>query len=112
VTELKDTELLKTQALADIHLPKLGLELQVAESIASKLNQKRSTADAESASKLEVKRKERAVEWDAFVHDMTSKCIRIDNSYKEKQSEIVDVYKKAEDKLWKNIQGPDSTEQA
>jgi hypothetical protein len=102
VTELKDTELSKTQALADIHLPKLALELQVAESIANKLNHKRSLADGEREVKLDLRRKERATEWDTFVHDMTSKCIRIDKSYKDKQEEIVGVYKKAEEKLLNN----------
>jgi len=99
VTELKETELENTQALGDIHLPKLAAELQVAESIANKLNKKRSTADKTVEEKLVKHRQERVVEWDSFVHDMTAKCVKIDGNYKDKQEEIRRVYKNAEDKL-------------
>lgn len=52
-----------------------------------------------SLARLEKKRSERALEWDAFVHEMTKKCIRIDNSYKAKEDEVRELYKKAEVKL-------------
>ncbi|CAG7828269.1 unnamed protein product [Allacma fusca] len=98
-TELKDTEITKVKSLADIHLPKLSAELQVAESISKKLLQKAESSDKVSAARLEQKRSERAAEWDAFVHDMTKKCIRIDNAYKAKEDEVRDLYQKAEVKL-------------
>lgn len=100
MTELKGAELQKTQALGDIHLPKLAAELHVAESIANKLIQKRSTADADVQTKLDKGRSERAIEWDIFVHDMTAKCVKIDNKFVEKQEEIKDAFKKTEDKIF------------
>jgi len=97
VTELKDTEIPRTGSLADIHLPKILAEVQVAESISNKLVEKLRTADSKYAENLEKSRKERASEWDSFVHDMTTKCIRIDNLYKGKQEEVRKLYLKAEE---------------
>jgi hypothetical protein len=103
VTELKDTEIPRTGCLADIHLPKLLAELQVAESISDKLTDKLKASDSKYAENLEKSRKERATEWDSFVHDMTTKCIRIDNLYKDKQEEVRKLYLKAEEPFLKSI---------
>lgn len=102
VTELKDSEITKSKALADIHIPKLSAELQVAESIADTLLSKRLKAEEEITNQLEKKRQHRTVEWDTFVHDMTNKCIRIDNTFKEREEEVRALYQKAEDKLYQN----------
>lgn len=99
VTELKDTEISKAKSLADIHIPKLSAELQVAESIADTLLEKRLKAETEISFQLEKKRQDRTIEWDKFVHDMTNKCIRIDNTFKDKEEEVRELYKKAEEKL-------------
>ena len=99
VTELKDTEVPKVKSLADIHLTKLSAELQVAESISDKLLKKADSLEKASSVRLEQRRAERAQEWDTFVHEMTNKCIRIDNSYKAKEDEVRELYKKAEEKL-------------
>jgi len=99
VTELKDTEIAKTESLADIHLPKLSAELQVSESISDKLVDRVSSAEKLYAEKLEKKRKARTAEWDSFVHGMTSKCIRIDSLYKDKEEEVRQLYQKAEEKF-------------
>ncbi|CAL8073526.1 unnamed protein product [Orchesella dallaii] len=99
VTELKDSEITKAKSLADIHIPKLSAELQVAESIADTLLDKRLKAEKDISLELERKRQERSVEWDTFVHDMTNKCIRIDNTFKEKEDAVRVLYKKAEEKL-------------
>ena len=99
VTELKDTEIPRTGSLADIHLPKFSAELQVSESISDKLVQKVSTAEQLYSEKLEKNRLERAAEWDSFVHGMTTKCIRIDSLYKDKEEEVKKLYLKAEEKF-------------
>lgn len=99
VTEIKDTETNKCQSLADIHIPKLSAELQVAESIADTLLAKRLKAEADITAQLEKKRHDRTIEWDTFVHDMTNKCIRIDNTFKGREDEVRELYKKAEEKL-------------
>jgi hypothetical protein len=102
VTELKDTEIPRAASLADIHLPKLSAELEVAVSISDKLIQRTSsTADEKYAKKLEIGRAERAKEWDAFVHEMTTRCIRIDGNYKAKEDEVRKLYLQAEEKLLK-----------
>ena len=100
VTELKGSELQTTTSLADIHLPKLAVDLQVAESIANKLIKKRASADSETLEKLERRREERVVEWDTFVHDMTAKCVKIDNSFAVKQEEIREAFRKTEEKIF------------
>jgi len=99
VTELKDSEITKAQSLADIHIPKLSAELQVAESIADSLLEKHLKVEGENTKQLERKRQERTTEWDTFVHDMTKKCIRIDNTFKEREEEVRILYKKAEEKI-------------
>lgn len=78
----------------------MATELHVAESIANKLIQKRSTADRDVETKLDKRRGERAVEWDTFVHDMTAKCVKIDNNFVIKQEEIRDAFKKTEEKIF------------
>jgi hypothetical protein len=98
VTELKDTEIPRTGSLADIHLPKLSAELQVSESISDKLVEKVGKAEEQYIEKLAKRRSERAAEWDSFVHDMTTKCIRIDNLYKVKEEEVKKLYLQADEK--------------
>lgn len=110
VTEIKDTETNKCQSLADIHIPKLSAELQVAESIADTLLAKRLKAEADITAQLEKKRQDRTIEWDTFVHDMTNKCIRIDNTFKGKEDEVRELYKKAEEKLHQQQQQNQSEE--
>lgn len=108
VTELKDSEINKSKSLADIHIPKLSAELQVAESIADKLLNKRLKSEEDITKQLEKKRQDRTQEWDTFVHDMTSKCIRIDNTFKEKEEEVRELYKQAEVKLIEQYKSPQS----
>jgi len=97
VTELKDTEIPRTSSLADIHLPKLLGELQVSESISEKLIYKLQASEPKYKEKLEASREERTKEWDSFVHDMTTKCIKIDSIYKDKGEEVKKLYLKAEE---------------
>jgi len=102
VTELKQTEIPRAGSLADIHLPKLSAELEVAVSISDKLIQRTSAAAEEKYNqKLEQGRAERVIEWDTFVHEMTTRCIRIDGNYKVKETEIRHLYAQAEQKLLK-----------
>jgi len=76
------------------------VDLQVAESIASKLITKRATADSETLAKLEKRREDRVVEWDTFVHDMTAKCVKIDNNFAIKQEEIREAFRKTEEQIF------------
>src|SRR5437588_347435 len=107
-TDLKASELDKAQTLSDIHLPKLSAELQVAESIADKLIKKRSNADESFKAKLQERTALRAVEWDTFVHDMTARCVKIDNNFVEKQEDIKEVFRKTEEKILKKLEEPGS----
>lgn len=102
VSVLKDTEIPRTGCLAEIHLPKLLANLQIAESISDKLLDKLKSSDSKYTEALEKSRNERSAEWDSFVHDMTTNCIRIDNLYKEKQEEVRNLYLKAEEPFLKS----------
>ena len=96
---MSEIEIPRAQSLGDIHLPKLISEVQVAESISDKLMNILDTSETKYKEILEQTRANRTTEWDAFVHDMTTKCIRIDNLYRDKQNEARASYQRAEEKL-------------
>ncbi|XP_014472526.1 PREDICTED: biogenesis of lysosome-related organelles complex 1 subunit 5 [Dinoponera quadriceps] len=96
-TELKESQLDRTEQLGDCHLPSLKANVDVALSMCNRVLQREEDFDSDSA--LNGNRLIRRNEWEKFVNDMSDKCQKVDRTFQEKENEIQEFYVDLEKKL-------------
>lgn len=96
-TELKESQLDRTEQLGDCHLPSLKANVDVALSMCSRVLQREENFDSDSV--LNENRLARRKEWEKFINDMSDKCQRVDQTFQEKENEIQEFYVDLEKKL-------------
>lgn len=96
-TELKESQLDRTEQLGDCHLPSLKANVDVALSMCERVLQREQNFDSDKA--LRQNRELRKVEWEAFVNDMSEKCEKVNQTFEEKENEIKEFYVDLEKKL-------------
>ncbi|KAG6801292.1 biogenesis of lysosome-related organelles complex 1 subunit 5 [Apis cerana] len=96
-TDLKESQLDRTEQLGDCHLPSLKANVDVALSMCERVLQKEQDFDSDVA--LQANREARKVEWEKFVNDMSEKCEKVNQTFEEKENEIKEFYIDLERKL-------------
>ncbi|XP_012347643.1 biogenesis of lysosome-related organelles complex 1 subunit 5 isoform X2 [Apis florea] len=96
-TDLKESQLDRTEQLGDCHLPSLKANVDVALSMCERVLQKEQDFDSDIA--LQTNREARKVEWEKFVNDMSEKCEKVNQTFEEKENEIKEFYIDLERKL-------------
>ncbi|EFN88156.1 Protein Muted-like protein [Harpegnathos saltator] len=96
-TELKESQLDRTEQLGDCHLPSLKANVDVALSMCNRVLQREENFDSDSI--LNENRLIRRKEWEKFVNDMSDKCQKVDQTFQEKENEIQEFYVDLEKKL-------------
>ncbi|XP_029155283.1 biogenesis of lysosome-related organelles complex 1 subunit 5 [Nylanderia fulva] len=96
-TELKESQLDRTEQLGDCHLPSLKANVDVALSMCNLVLQKEENFDSDSV--LNENRLARRTEWEKFINDMSDKCQKVDQTFQEKENEIEEFYVDLEKKL-------------
>lgn len=96
-TELKESQLDRTEQLGDCHLPSLKANVDVALSMCNLVLQKEENFDSDSV--LSENRLARRTEWEKFINDMSDKCQKVDQTFQEKENEIEEFYVDLEKKL-------------
>ncbi|CAL7939819.1 biogenesis of lysosome-related organelles complex 1 subunit 5 [Xylocopa sonorina] len=96
-TELKESQLDRTEQLGDCHLPSLKANVDVALSMCERVLQREQDFDSDIA--LQENREIRKQEWEKFVNDMSDKCEKVNQTFEEKENEIKEFYIDLERKL-------------
>ncbi|XP_043789408.1 biogenesis of lysosome-related organelles complex 1 subunit 5 [Apis laboriosa] len=96
-TDLKESQLDRTEQLGDCHLPSLKANVDVALSMCERVLQKEQDFDSDIA--LQANREARKIEWEKFVNDMSEKCEKVNQTFEEKENEIKEFYIDLERKL-------------
>ncbi|XP_012235867.1 biogenesis of lysosome-related organelles complex 1 subunit 5 [Linepithema humile] len=96
-TELKESQLDRTEQLGDCHLPSLKANVDVALSMCNRVLQREENFVSDNA--LRQNRLIRKVEWEKFINDMSDKCQEVDQTFQQKENEIQDFYIDLEKKL-------------
>lgn len=96
-TELKESQLIRTEQLGDCHLPSLKANVDVAVSMCERVLQKEEEFDSDKA--LQRNRETRKLEWERFINEMSEKCEKVNQTFEEKENEIKDFYTDLERKL-------------
>ncbi|XP_015587957.1 biogenesis of lysosome-related organelles complex 1 subunit 5 [Cephus cinctus] len=96
-TELGQSQLDRSEQLGDCHLPSLKANTDVALSMCERVLQRGEEFDTES--KLQVKRELRKAEWEKFINDISDKCVKVDQTFQEKEEELKEFYADLEKKL-------------
>ncbi|XP_060813857.1 biogenesis of lysosome-related organelles complex 1 subunit 5 [Bombus pascuorum] len=96
-TDLKESQLDRTEQLGDCHLPSLKANVDVALSMCERVLQREQNFDSDIA--LLENREIRKSEWEKFVNDMSEKCEKVNQTFQEKENEIKEFYIDLERKL-------------
>ncbi|KAG5325173.1 BL1S5 protein, partial [Pseudoatta argentina] len=95
-TELKESQLDRTEQLGDCHLPSLKANVDVALSMCNRVLQREENFDSDVLSENRLLRKK---EWERFINDMSNKCEKVDQTFQEKENGIQEFYVDLEQKL-------------
>ncbi|XP_012167057.1 biogenesis of lysosome-related organelles complex 1 subunit 5-like isoform X2 [Bombus vosnesenskii] len=96
-TDLKESQLDRTEQLGDCHLPSLKANVDVALSMCERVLQREQNFDSDIA--LLENREIRKLEWEKFVNDMSENCEKVNQTFQEKENEIKEFYIDLERKL-------------
>ena len=89
-TDLKESQLDRTEQLGDCHLPSLKANVDVALSMCERVLQREQNFDSDIA--LLENREIRKLEWEKFVNDMSENCEKVNQTFQEKENEIKEFY--------------------
>ena len=97
MTEIRDTQIDRVKLAADTHLPSLKVNIDDCLVKCNAILEKEQVYRADTT--LEKNRALRKAEWENFILDITRKCEKVDETFKEKENDIRDFYYHIEKKL-------------